>query len=278
MFYIKGMNRNTFIKLNMAALGALSSGQFLNSVLKKNGHPIYIFSKHLQFLDFENMARVAKIMGFDGVDLTVRPNGHVPPEKVKEELPKAAKALRKEGLSLEMITTHINSIDSPHTEELLKVAADEGVTFYRMGSIKYKPELTIPDNLDKITSQMESLAKVNEQLGIKGAYQNHSGIRFGAPIWDIYQVLSAIDSDWLGIQYDIKHATAEGGKSWEIDLELIKPYIHTMDIKDFYWNKEEDGWKEKYVPLGKGMVNYDAFFEQLAKDDLVCPLSLHFEY
>ena len=44
---------------------------------------IHIFSKHLQFLIYKDMAEAAAEMGFDGIDLTVRPNGHVLPERVR---------------------------------------------------------------------------------------------------------------------------------------------------------------------------------------------------
>jgi len=41
---------------------------------------ISIFSKHLQWLDYKEMANVLSEVGFDGADLTVRPGGHVLPD------------------------------------------------------------------------------------------------------------------------------------------------------------------------------------------------------
>src|SRR4030095_3915600 len=66
---------------------------------------IHIFSKHLQFLNYEDMADAAAEMGFDGVDLTVRPNGHVLPERVESDLPKAAEAMHKYGLAPLLMTS-----------------------------------------------------------------------------------------------------------------------------------------------------------------------------
>ena len=51
-----------------------------------------VFSKHLQFLDYEEVGKTAKNMGFDGIDLTVRPRGHVLPERVEDDLPRAVQA------------------------------------------------------------------------------------------------------------------------------------------------------------------------------------------
>ena len=46
-------------------------------------------------------------MGFDGVDLSVRPEGHVLPEKVERDLPKAVEAIRKVGFSPFIMTTAV---------------------------------------------------------------------------------------------------------------------------------------------------------------------------
>jgi L-ribulose-5-phosphate 3-epimerase len=40
---------------------------------------ICVFSKHLQWTDVKEAAAIARDIGFDGVDLTVRPGGHVLP-------------------------------------------------------------------------------------------------------------------------------------------------------------------------------------------------------
>src|SRR5688572_11816523 len=69
---------------------------------------VHIFSKHLQFLDYKDLAAAAKEMGFDGVDLTVRPNGHVLPERVEDDLPKIAEELKKAGVPPSLMTTAVN--------------------------------------------------------------------------------------------------------------------------------------------------------------------------
>jgi L-ribulose-5-phosphate 3-epimerase len=66
----------------IGALGFGASQLAAQSQVKQAAHPVYIFSKHLQFLGYEDMAQAAAEIGFDGIDLTVRPGGHVPPETV----------------------------------------------------------------------------------------------------------------------------------------------------------------------------------------------------
>src|SRR6478672_11193378 len=67
------------------------------------------FSKHLPEMGYDELGRALKDAGFDGVDLTVRKGGHVLPERVREELPRALEAIRSHGLQVPMITTELTS-------------------------------------------------------------------------------------------------------------------------------------------------------------------------
>src|SRR5690348_4871884 len=49
---------------------------------------ISVFSKHFQWTGWDEAARLAADIGFDGLDLTVRDGGHVLPERVEQDLPK----------------------------------------------------------------------------------------------------------------------------------------------------------------------------------------------
>ena len=66
---------------------------------------ICFFSKHLPLMDARNLGRTVKRLGFDGVDLTVRPKGHIEPARVAEDLPPFVEGIRSEGVSVPMITT-----------------------------------------------------------------------------------------------------------------------------------------------------------------------------
>ena len=52
-----------------------------------------------------------------------------------------------------------------------------------------------------------------------------------------------IDPQYLGCQYDIRHAVVEGGYSWENGLRLIQPQINSLVLKDFVWKQVEGKWK-----------------------------------
>jgi len=248
--------------------------------VRKGAEPwkIHLFSKHLQFLGYDEMAEACVEAGLDGIDLTVRPGGHVLPENVERDLPLAVRAIRKAGLELTMMTTRISNPDDPDTKKILKVASELGIRYYRMGYYNYDKELGLVKSLKAIRDKMSRLAIMNEKFGLHGAYQNHSGIRFGAPLWDLWQAIHDQNPKWIGCQYDIRHAIVEGAQSWPLGMELLKDHIKCMAIKDFHWILQNDKWRIKNVAMGEGMVDFREYFKMVMAYHIAGPISLHIEY
>ncbi|MFB9057022.1 sugar phosphate isomerase/epimerase family protein [Mariniflexile ostreae] len=279
----KEITRRSFIETSvLAGVGATVlpafSQSFLNSKDQRSDLEVHIFSKHLQFLDYRDMADAAAQMGFDGIDLSVRNKGHVLPERVKDDLPKAIEHIKAVGFEPKMITSGILSIDEPFTKDILETAVKLGVELYRLGYYKYPKNKSIPEAISDIKKQLKPLSKLNKHYGIKGAYQNHAGLDFGASIWDIHNAFKVLNNGFMGCQYDIRHATVEGGKSWPTGLKLIAPHINSLVLKDFKWALVKGQWELVNVPIGKGMVDFKAYFKLLKTYKIQAPVSLHCEY
>lgn len=239
---------------------------------------VHVFSKHLQFLNYADMADVAADLGFDGVDLTVRPKGHVLPERVENDLPKAVEAIRKAGIAHTMMTTAVEDASNKTDRKILETAAKSGITHYRMNWLPYPEKLTIPESITQFQDTIKELSLLNKKLGIIGAYQNHSGLRAGASIWELWDMVQKADKKHMGVQYDIRHAVVEGGLSWKNGLRLIQPEIKILAIKDFVWAKKNGSYVVENVPLGEGMVDFKSYFALLKQYNVNVPVSLHYEY
>ncbi|MCF8390692.1 MAG: sugar phosphate isomerase/epimerase [Bacteroidales bacterium] len=239
---------------------------------------IYIFSKHLHWLTYEEMAETVKNVGFDGIDLTVRPNGHVLPEKVKEDLPKAVKAIKNAGLLANRMTTAIIDPDDPLTMDILKTAADLGLVNYRMGWYDYDSSMSVQDNIKLLNSKLIKLAALNKKFGLKAAYQNHNGESVGGPVWDIGLMLEGVDPEYIGVRYDIRHATVEGGKSWPVGMKFLSAKINSFDVKDFVWKETNNNWDPYNVPLGDGMVDFDRYLKIIKEFNIQGDFTIHLEY
>jgi sugar phosphate isomerase/epimerase len=242
---------------------------------------VAIFSKHLQFLQGDALAAGAADIGFDGIDITVRKGGHVEPERVRQDLPKLFTTIRQHGLEVPMITTDIVDTQSPYTEDILKTMAELGIRHYRWGGFKYDAERPLAQQLEDLKPRVAKLAAVNSRYKVSAMYHTHSGLGVvGASIWDLHIILKDFDPGAVGVNYDIGHATVEGGfGGWINSFRITGPHLRGVAVKDFLWTKDAKGnWKASWTPLGKGMVHLSQFFAMLAAARFSGPLQLHFEY
>jgi len=280
-------SRRRFLQ-EMAAIGVVMPASVMadnfntKELLPEKEHvkksPVCVFSKHLQFLDYQEMAEAAAKIGFDGVDIPVRPLGHVLPENVRRDLPLAVRAVENAGLSVPMITTAISDADDESAEVILQTAADLGVKYYRPDWFSYDFDKGVIQSLDIWKKRVNKLSELNDKFGMKASYQNHSGTQIGAAVWDTWYMLKDQPLSAFGVQFDIRHAVVEGGKNWPVTLRLIAPYINTLVIKDFYWGKKNGDWQIINVPVGEGMVNFAEYFQLIANLGVNVPISMHFEY
>jgi sugar phosphate isomerase/epimerase len=241
--------------------------------------PLCIFSKHLQQFGYGELAKVTKDFGFDGIDLTVRPKGHVLPENVERDLPVALKAIRSRGLAVPMITTGLVTHEDPAAEPTLRTAGHLKVPFFKIGYSRYR-DAHVLDKLAEVKKGTAGLAALGKKHKIAAGFHNHSGDYVGVAVWDTREMIRDLDPQWIGYYFDPCHATAEGGKAgWHLALDIALPRLKMIALKDFYWKKDEKGvWQMTMCPLGEGMVNWDRFFATIAKAKFTGPLSLHVEY
>ncbi len=269
-------SRRRFLGVSTAA--ALAPFVPRSSALGAEGgarHEFCTFTKALQPLSYEETAKAIAALGFDGIEGAVRPGGHVVPERIDEDLPKLVAALKAEGLAFTLMTSGINEVSAEqHSEKVLRAAADAGIKRFRMGYYKYDLKRPIRPQLDEFRPRLRDLVALCREIGIKPIYQNHSGKDyFGAPIWDLVELLSEHDPKDVGIAFDIGHATVEGGKAWPLHFAVARPYLDTVYVKEPTWHDNKIGWG----PVGEGAVDR-GFYKLLKESGFDGPVSLHVEY
>ena len=267
--------RRDFLKIaaataTSAALPRLTLANGFNGTL-------CLFSKHLPQLNWQQLGQTVKQLGFGGVDLTVRAQGHVLPERAAEDLPKAVAAIRNAGLSVPMISTNLLSATDPTAKPILATAGKLKIPFLKPGYYKYA-FADVRGELAKAMNEFAGLAELCQQSGVQIGFHNHEGY-LGAPIWDVATTIDKLDAKWVGYYFDIRHAVAEGGVgAWKMALNLAAPRIKMIAVKDSYPEKTSKGWKQKNCPLGEGAVDWKAYCKALQQANFHGPISLHIEY
>lgn len=240
--------------------------------------PIVGFTKPFQHLGFEGVADTVAAIGWDGIECPVRPKDQIEPARVGEELPRLAAALQQRGKSIAVLASAITSVRQPHTERVLRTAAQLGIKRYRIGFWRYDQARAPQAQWAEIAAQLRDLAALNRELGLQAGFQNHSGPHYvGAPVWDLWTVLQGIEPRDIGVCFDLGHATVEGGTAWPLHARLMADRLTTVMVKDFTWQRTAKGWEPQWTLLGEGMISRD-FFAWLKTTGFTGPIVQHHEY
>ena len=269
-----GLSRRAALLASLALLP-------LRAANAKRNLKVAIFSKHLQFLQGADLAHAVAEMGFDGIDVTVRGGGHVEPARAAEDLPPLVSLIRQQGLEVPMVTTDIVDAASPHARIVLQTLAGLGIRYYRWGGFKYSDDQPFAGQIEGLHQRSAQLAELNSKYKVCAIYHTHSGVDLvGAPVWDIFEILKDLDPNSVAINYDVGHATVEGGLGgWMDSFRLAQSYIRGVAFKDFVWQRgANNDWEPAWVPLGQGMVRFPTLCSLLAQTAFDGPVQLHFEY
>jgi sugar phosphate isomerase/epimerase len=274
------LTRREFVSKTATAAAALItvSPSLLAQTEAEKRFTLIGFTKPFQNLNFEDTADTVAEIGWDGIECPVRPKGQIEPEHALDELPRLVEALKRRGKELSLLATAITSASQPHAEELLRTAAKLGIRRYRLGFLKYDLDRSIPEQVTEIGARLRDLAALNAELGLQAGFENHSGKdQVGAPVWDLWTMMKDLDPRHMGICFDVGHARIEGGLSHPLEARLAQRYFTAVLVKDFLWQRTENGWRERWVPLGEGMVD-NSFFKWLKTTTFAGPISQHHEY
>jgi len=255
-----------------------------------------LFSRHLQWLrKADEMAEAVNEMGFDGVDITVRPYpGHVDPTRVAQDLPPFVNTIRKHGVLVREIACPVMDADSPNAEEILATASSLGITHYWGSPFRYATGKPIVQQLDDLKPRLAKLVALNAKYKMTGMYHTNEGSNsVGAAIWDLLYVFKNFDPAQIGFHYDLGHMTIGGGNgTWALNLRAAGPYIAAISVKDFVLetNPNPDGgagrgrgampngWRVKPVPLGSGLINLPELANILKETAFSGPFEIQAEY
>jgi sugar phosphate isomerase/epimerase len=244
-----------------------------------------LFTDNLADLTVEQACSAAMAAGFDGLDLTLRPGGHVLPENVEVGLSRAKRYADASGIAIPMVSTAVRDIDCPHTEAVFAAAAHYGARLVKLGYWEYRPFGTLASQVNEARAKLTRLIALGRKYHILPCVHCHSGrfIASGGPM--LYLVLKGFQPGEVGAYVDPMHMTIEGGRAgWEMGLDLVAPWIALVGVKNFRWLPAErdphgqQRWRWEYCPLADGMAPLPEFFAYLQRLKYDGTISFHSEY
>jgi len=243
---------------------------------------LIFFTKSLQGMDVETTGREVKTMGFEGLDLAVRPGYCVNPDNVAAELPRALRIWADMGLSVPMVTTpgDFTSPDPPIAETMLAACGAAGVREIKLGYWQYRRPGYWPQ-VDAIRDALDGFQRLAEKHGVRVAVHTHSGHFFGLNAAGVMHLVRDFDPRFVGVYLDPGHL-AMNGEPIAMAVDMVKAYLCLVAIKDMlYVRGEKDGqvtWSRTLVPLREGLVDWPQVVSALREAGYGGPLTFHSEY
>jgi L-ribulose-5-phosphate 3-epimerase len=266
-------------------LAAGAQGAALPQAQTPGTPTLCLVSRHLQWTSMEDGVAVAAEAGCRAIAWTVRAGAHMLPENVERDLPRAVELARKAGLAAPMVITAITDASSPRVEAILDTMRSVGIRHYRAASFRYDYAGDLEAQLDALAPRVEGLVRLNEKYGTTAMYHTQSSAgTVGGGVWDLWTVLRRFDPRYVGINYDLGHATIRGGTGWMETSRVARRFVHGLSVKDFRWTKGGSSgrrlgaWSAEMVPPGEGMVDFAGMFSYFKSAGFAGPIELYQEY
>jgi sugar phosphate isomerase/epimerase len=244
---------------------------------------IVLNSKFFHTLSVSELAVKARELGFDGIDVCVRPGHPVHPANVETALPQAVTAWNAQGLLCPLATAPVTlaNPDAPEVEPLYAGCAAAGVPRVKIGFFPFSPGEDYWALVDAARRALEGFTRVGERHGVQTVYQVHSGPVLGSNCAGLMHLLRGLDPRWVGAYPDLGHMLLDG-EDYPMGLAMVREYLSMVAAKDAYHAPQPAGNEPPFVPrfvkLGSGAVNWRRALGALKALGFDGAFSVHTEY
>ena len=208
-------------------------------------------------------------LGFDGVELPVRPGFQVEPADVAKALPEAAKILADGGV-------RIGSVAGPTDEPTIAACAAVGVPIIRICVPMEHPAGYLAAEAE-LQRQFDELVPMLDAHGVTIGLQNHCG----------RGLTSAMALRHLVERYEPAHVAAEldfghsglAGEAPQVAIDILWSHLALVNFKSAFWQRADVAqWGTRWIAGRDGMADWAAAVEELKRRNYAGDVCLTAEY
>jgi sugar phosphate isomerase/epimerase len=141
-----------------------------------------------------------------------------------------------------------------HSEQVARLASRQGIELVTFHA-GFLPEDPKNPERAKLADRLRTVAEVFDHYGVNVAFE--TGQETAAVL---NQVLDELDCDNCGVNFDPANMILYGKGDPVESLRLLARRVRQVHVKDAKPSRMNGGWGRE-VPVGKGVVNWEAFFE-----------------
>jgi len=233
-----------------------------------------VFTKPWPDLSLDELGEKVAEMGFDGVELPVRPGYQVEPDNISTMLPIAAQTLKKHGVDLV-------SVAGPCDEATIRACGESGGPILRI-MVRVPEDADYLTHIERTQRAWDALLPVLTESGVTLGVQNHKA-RFLTHAMHLYHAVHRYDPKLIAAVWDAAH-NAYAGADPELALDVVWSHLCLVNLKNGLW--EWDGtdaygvakWKPVWVAGHQGLCDWPRVIRELKRRDYSWDICLTAEY
>lgn len=258
------MRRREFLTHTLAA----------GSIFSNITHPITSFSNipHQENPKFSLFTKAWKMpltqlavfvtdLGFDGIELLVRPGYQVEPDRISQDLPVAVRVLSEHG-------KRIFSIAGPTDERTIAACGEQSIPLIRI-MVEIPPGMRYQEVLDETRRRFDLLIPSLEKYRVKVGVQNHSG-RFVSNSSELMRLLCDYDVRDFCAVWDPGHEALCGTEP-DLALDMVESHLAMVNLKNAVKRQKQVSgqgvieWENWWTTGKEGYANWPRIAEELIK-------------
>lgn len=245
--------------------------------MSNHATPLAVFVKPWKDLTLSELGAHLQQLGFQWIELPVRPGFPCEPETIERDLPRAVSVLADYGVRILDVTAALPLDD----ERLYTACAEAGVginrVMFRLNGMNYwDAERAAREQLDAALPFCE---QYNVQIGI----QNHYGTFVGVHELGLHRLVQDYDPRYVGAVWDAAHNALEG---MDVDpaLDVVASHLCMVNLKNAYWRRvsgpeaELAEWKVYWTSGRQGRASWPRVVAKLKEMNYTGPICLTAEY
>lgn len=220
-----------------------------------------VFTKPWPDVPLPELGAFVRGLGFDGIELPVRPGFQVEPQRVENDLPRAVAELAREGVK-------VLSIAGPADERTITACAVAGVSVIRvMARIADGERYTEAEA--RLRREYAALQPVLEQRGVTLGVQNHCD-SFVPNALGLRALLKDFDADQIAAVWDAAHE-ALVGTSAPYALDVVWDHLCMVNLKNGFWRRltgpegEQARWEHYWTDAHRGLADWPCVVAELQR-------------
>jgi sugar phosphate isomerase/epimerase len=233
-----------------------------------------VFTKPWPQKSLAQLGTFIRELGFDAVELPVRPGFQVEPDSVASGLPQAARVLGEAGV-------RIASVAGPADERTMAACAEAGVPIIRI-CVSIPADLGYMAAEDRLQQEYDEMWPLLEKHGVTLGIQNHCD-RCVANAMGLRHLVERYAPEHIGAVWDAAH-NALNGEDPELAIDIVWSHLCMVNLKNAFWRRTNGpdatdvSWRPYWTSGRQGLASWPRVAAELQRRNWTGVLCLTAEY